>query len=56
MKAMELGTYKVGGAYADYCTTDAFSVFPLSDDIELEAAASFIVNHMTAVCMVERIK
>jgi len=45
--------YKFGGAYAEYCTTSTF--IPISDDITLEEAASFIVNPLTAVCMVERI-
>lgn len=56
MKAGEMGTYKLRGAFADYIVTSVDQVFPLSDDIDFEDAASFVVNPLTAVCMVERIK
>lgn len=56
MKSGEIGTYKIGGAFADYCVTDARYCFPISDDLSFEDAASLIVNPLTAVCMVERIK
>jgi NADPH:quinone reductase-like Zn-dependent oxidoreductase len=56
MKSAEVGTYKYGGAMADYCVTDASMCFPFSDDLTFEDTASFIVNPLTAVCMIERIK
>jgi NADPH:quinone reductase len=56
MKAGELNTYNIGGSFADYCLTHISTVFPISDDIPLEAVASFIVNPLTAVSMVDRIK
>ena len=56
MKSSELQHYKDGGAYAEYCVTDAFLCFPFSDDLSFDDCASFIVNPMTAVCMVDRVK
>jgi len=56
MKSGEIGTYKIGGAFADYILTSVNMAFPISDDIDFEDCASFIVNPLTAVCMVERIK
>lgn len=56
MKASEVGTYKLGGAFADYCVSDVNLCFPISDDLSFEDTASFIVNPLTAVCMVDRIK
>lgn len=56
MKASEMGAYKMRGAYADYIVTGVDTCYPLSDDIDFEDAASFVVNPLTAVCMVERIK
>jgi len=55
-KAQEMGTYMLGGAFADYCVTDASMAFPFSDDLSFEDTASFIVNPLTAVCMVDRLK
>ena len=56
MKSFEYGTYNFGGSYAEYCVTNANQVFPVSDDLSFDDVASFVVNPMTAVCMVERIK
>jgi len=56
MKANEIVVYKMRGAYADYIVTDVSNTFPLSDDLDFEETASFIVNPLTAVCMVERLK
>jgi NADPH2:quinone reductase len=56
MKAFELNTYNIGGAFAEYCVTDVAHCIPISDSFTFEEAASFIVNPITAVCMVERIK
>ncbi len=56
MKAFEVGTYKHGGSFSDYCVTNAFQCFPISDDLSFDDIASFVVNPMTAVCMVERLK
>ena len=56
MKSFEVGSYINGGSFAEYCVTNAFQAFPISDDLKLEDVASFIINPMTAVCMVERVK
>jgi len=39
---------------AEYAVTDNKSIIPLSDDFSFEQAASFFVNPLTAICMVER--
>jgi NADPH2:quinone reductase len=54
MKKFELATYQRGGTFAEYCVTDFKSCIPLADDINFEQAASFYVNPLTAVGMVER--
>ena len=56
MKAPELNSYNLGGSYADYCLTHVNTVFPISEDIPLEDVASFVVNPLTAVSMIDRIK
>jgi NADPH2:quinone reductase len=55
MKASELTTYKIGGAFADYAVSDSNMCIPISEDTTLEEAASFIINPLTAVGMVDRI-
>jgi NADPH2:quinone reductase len=35
-KQFELGTYSIGGAFAEYCVTDVRSCIPLNDSISLE--------------------
>jgi len=54
MKAFELGAYKFGGAYAEYIVTDTKACIPLSKDFSFEQGASFVVNPLTAVLMVDR--
>ena len=54
MKKFELATYHRGGSFAEYCVTDYKSCIPLADDISLEQAASFYVNPLTAIGMVDR--
>lgn len=56
MKQTELGTYRIGGAMAEYVVTDSRSLIPLADEFTFEQSASFFVNPLTAVCMVERCK
>jgi NADPH:quinone reductase-like Zn-dependent oxidoreductase len=56
MKSFEFGAYKEGGSYAEYCITNAMQAFPVSNDMTFDEVASFVVNPMTAVCMVERVK
>merc|ERR1719183_223990 len=41
---------------ADYIVTDSRSVIPIADEFTFEQSASFFVNPLTAVCMVERCK
>lgn len=45
-----------GGAFAEYVVTEVKAVIPLSDDFSFEQGASFVVNPLTAVLMVERCK
>ena len=56
MKYPEIGTFNIGGAYADYCLTDAKSCIPLADNISLEQGATLFVNPLTALAMVDRLK
>jgi NADPH:quinone reductase-like Zn-dependent oxidoreductase len=56
MKGNEIQNYKLGGSYAEYCLTDALSCIPITDEFSFEEAASFFVNPLTAICMVDRIK
>ena len=49
------GTMRIGGAMADYCVTSNKSIIPITDDFSFEQAASFFVNPLTAICMVERV-
>ena len=56
MKQNELGTYKIGGAMAEYIVTENKQVIPLSEGISFDQAASFFVNPLTAIGMVERCK
>jgi NADPH:quinone reductase-like Zn-dependent oxidoreductase len=55
-KQFELGTYQIGGAFAEYCVTDVRSCIPLNDSISLEQGAALFVNPLTAVGMVDRAK
>ena len=41
---------------ADYIVTDDRSCIPVGEDISLEQAASFFVNPLTALGMVDRVK
>lgn len=54
VKQAEIGTYKVGGAFAEYMVTDNRSVIPITDEVSFEQASTYFVNPLTAVCMVER--
>lgn len=57
MKQGELPpVYKVGGAMADYCITNANGIIPIPDNISFDHAATFFVNPLTAYCMVYRVK
>lgn len=54
-KQFELGTYKFGGAFAEYCVTDVRSVIPLNDNLSLEQGAALFVNPLTALALVDRL-
>jgi NADPH:quinone reductase-like Zn-dependent oxidoreductase len=56
LKAAETGVYKYGGTYAEYCVTDAQNCLPLPDEISFNEAASIMINPVSAVCMVDRIR
>lgn len=56
MKSFEQGTYQHGGSFAEYCVTNTNQCFPVSDDLSFDEVASFVVNPMTAVSMIERVK
>jgi NADPH:quinone reductase-like Zn-dependent oxidoreductase len=36
MKSSEIGSYKIGGAFAEYCVTDVGLCIAISDDLSLE--------------------
>ena len=55
VKQPEIGVYKYGAGMADYTVTDNRSVIPMSDEFTFEQAATFFVNPLTAVCMVDRV-
>jgi len=56
MKAHEIGSYKIGGSFAEYAITNIKQVMPLSDDTSLEEGAAYFVNPLTALGMVKRAK
>jgi len=41
---------------ADYVVTTTRSILPIPEDIDFDHASSFIVNPLTAIGMVERVK
>jgi len=41
---------------ADYIIVDTNNIIPLSDEYSFEEGATFFVNPLTALCMVERVK
>ena len=53
---MEIGTFKWGGAMAEYIVTDVRGIIPIGDDISFEQASSLFVNPLTALGMVDRLK
>ena len=55
-KAFELMVYKIGGSMSDYVVTDDRACIPLGEDISLEAGATFFVNPLSALGMVDRLK
>ena len=55
-KIQELGSFLIGGALAEYIIVDPNSIIPLSDEYSFEEGATFFVNPLTALCMVERVK
>jgi len=56
MKAFEVNEYKIGGSFAEYAVADVKGCIPLSEEHTFDEAASFVVNPLTAVCLVERCK
>jgi NADPH2:quinone reductase len=46
---------KVGGTYAQYAVTNAYQCVPLEDDMSFNVGASFFVNPITAVGLVEQV-
>ena len=55
-KMQEVGSFLIGGAMADYIIADPNHVIPLSGEYSFEEGATFFVNPLTALCMVERVK
>ena len=45
-----------GGSWCEYVVTERTVVIPLHDDVEFEVGASSIVNPLTAIAMVDRLK
>lgn len=50
---VEGGTIKIGGSYAQYAVTNAYQCVPLDDEISFNEGASFFVNPLTAIGLVE---
>jgi len=50
------GHYAHGGCYEQYVISDSMSVIALPDDISYEKGCMYIVNPLTAIGLVERIK
>ena len=57
-EAPELGNYseiKIPGTYAKYAITNAYQCVPIDDDMPFDQAATFFVNPLSAIGMVEEI-
>ena len=54
MKQGEMGVMMIGGSMAEFAVTSNRNIIPLSDDFSFEQAASFFVNPLTAIGMVDR--
>lgn len=54
-KMQELGSWFIGGALADYIIVDTNCIIPLSEEYSFDEGATFFVNPLTALCMVERV-
>lgn len=52
-KAEPIGQFTVGGAYQQYCVTDAMQCIPLPDDVSFEHGAMHCVNPMTAIGLIQ---
>lgn len=52
-KEGEKDGFKLGGAYAEYAVTNAYQCVKLPDDISFEQGASFFVNPMTAIGLLD---
>jgi NADPH:quinone reductase-like Zn-dependent oxidoreductase len=50
------GQSKRDGTWAEYYVADAAQCVPLPDDISLEAGASFLVNPLTALGLLDRVR
>jgi len=50
------GHYAHGGCYEQYVIVDAMTAIALPDDISFEKGCMYIVNPLTAIGLVERIK
>jgi NADPH:quinone reductase-like Zn-dependent oxidoreductase len=55
-KSFEQYHFKMGGSMADYIVTDDRHCIPLADDVTMEQGASYFVNPLTALGMVDRVK
>lgn len=48
-------TVKIGGTYGQYCITNAYQCVPIDDDVTFNQAASFFINPITAIGLVESV-
>ena len=46
---------KIGGTYAQYAITNAYQCVPIDDDMTIDEAATFFVNPLSSIGMVEEI-
>ena len=52
-KAMRTEGVKLGGSYQEYVVTNAYQCVALPDDVSFEQGASFFVNPLTAIGMID---
>jgi NADPH:quinone reductase-like Zn-dependent oxidoreductase len=52
---VEGATIKIGGTMAQYSITNAYQCVPIDDDVSLDDAASFFINPLTALGLVEQV-
>lgn len=55
-KRVSFGSQDGNGSWAEYCVVSVFSCIPVSRQLATQSAATLIVNPMTALGLIERVK